>query len=143
VVEATALDFLAILQEDDESGTVSATKKKLIDNSCMVVTQTALNGLARYAGRYLQMMHLLPSIADTVFQCLCQLFDFYLCAVFSGFVPNDERQKVLMRQTKMTAPPPDQSKDFEVIVCYCWLCSENLGANVYFFRLCKLIWSGH
>jgi hypothetical protein len=116
VVDATAHDFLAILQEDDEPG--SASKHKKVNNSSMVVTQTALNGLARYAGRYLQMMHLLPSSAVDIFQCLCQLFDFYLCAVFNGFVPNDERQKVLTKQTKMTAPPPDQSKDFEALQAY-------------------------
>ena len=35
-------------------------------SAAVCVTQTLLNGLARYAGRYLQKMHLLPSTAAEV-----------------------------------------------------------------------------
>lgn len=52
-VFTTASDFLAMLTQDDDVG---ATKRRAQGQGAtsMVVTQTALNGLARYAGRYLQ-----------------------------------------------------------------------------------------
>jgi hypothetical protein len=60
-------------------------------SSCPVVTQAAFSGLTRCAGRYLQMMFLMPATAPTVFQGLCQLFDLYVCSVFTGFVSANER----------------------------------------------------
>jgi len=90
--------------------------------NAMVVTQSSLNGLARCAGRYLQMMHLMPTASADIFSGLSQLFDLYLCNVFNGFVPSsgsyDERGKFLAKANKMTAPAPDQSKDYEALQLY-------------------------
>ena len=81
--------------------------------SAAVVTQTGLNGLARYTGRYLQLMFLMPSTAPDIFSCLCQLYDYYLSAVYCGFVPL-ERQRALKGRSKQSAPAPDRQGDFEV-----------------------------
>ena len=81
-----------------------------------IITQTSLNGLARYTGRYLQLMFLLPSIAPDIFTALCSLFDFYLYSVYSGFmVP--EKQTILKKYklSKTTAPAPDKMHETEVI----------------------------
>ena len=80
-----------------------------------IITQTSLNGLARYTGRYLQLMFLLPSIAPDIFTALCSLFDFYLYSVYSGFmVP--EKQTILKKYklSKTTAPAPDKMHETEV-----------------------------
>ena len=81
--------------------------------SAAVVTQTGLNGLARYTGRYLQLLSLMPSTAPDIFACLCQLYDYYLSAVYCGFVPLD-RQRALQCRYKLSAPAPDKQRDFEV-----------------------------
>lgn len=109
-----ASEFLTMLTEEDEMTTGKGGRRAQDQTGSMVVTQTALNGLARYAGRYLQMMYLLPCAAPDIFVAICQMFDYYLCVVFTGFVPPEERQKVLTRQSRMTAPAPDQCGDFEV-----------------------------
>jgi hypothetical protein len=108
--------FLAMLL-DDEDVTRSTKKAKDLASS-LVVTQTSLNGLARYAGRYMQIMHLMPSVSPDILNGLFRLFDYYLCSTFVGFVSADERQKVLSKPTKTTMPPPDQSKDFEALQQY-------------------------
>jgi len=82
--------------------------------SALCVTQTLLNGLARYAGRYLQKMHLLPSTAPDVFASLCQLFDYYLCAVFTGFVGSTERRLLAHRSARLSSTAPAHADDFEV-----------------------------
>ena len=81
--------------------------------SATVVTQTGLNGLARYTGRYLQLMFLLPCIAPDIFSSLCQLYDYYFSAVYCGFVPV-ERQKAIKNKSKSTAAAPDKQEEFEV-----------------------------
>ena len=87
-------------------------------SAAVCVTQTLLNGLARYSGRYLQKMHLLPSTAAEVFSSLCQLFDYYLCAVFRGFVGNEERQWLANRYSRLSSSAPDQGDEFEVVCAY-------------------------
>lgn len=74
----------------------------------------------------------MPAAGAEVFNGLCQLFDFFLCAVLSGFVPNDEKQKVLTKPSKMSAPPPDQCKDFEVRVRgLTWMAFVNLLVIIF------------
>ena len=76
-----------------------------------VVTQTCLNGLARYTGRYLQLMFLVPNTAADIFSSLCQLYDYYLCAVYCGFVPPDKQR---VRGGKASAVAPVKQGEFEV-----------------------------
>ena len=98
-----------------------------------IITQTSLNGLARYTGRYLQLMFLLPSIAPDIFTALCSLFDFYLYSVYSGFmVP--EKQTILKKYklSKTTAPAPDKMHETEVI-SFIFLFYSNLFILMYFF----------
>lgn len=109
--------FWQIINEPDPSSSSS-------NNNAMhmIVTQTALNGLSKYTANYLHMMYILPNNSLEIFSSLMQLFDFYLCSVFVGFVPLEERNKFLTRPTKMTAPAPDQCRDYEVgraSVFYC------------------------
>jgi hypothetical protein len=80
-----------------------------------VLTQTCLNGLARYTGRYLQLMYLLPGTAPDIFTSLCSLYDYYLCAVYCGFVPL-ERQTILKggSNNRPAAAAPDRKQEFEV-----------------------------
>ncbi|CAN0375117.1 unnamed protein product, partial [Discosporangium mesarthrocarpum] len=52
-----------------------------------VVTQAALNGVARYAGHCLQIMALVRPAAPTAFQGLRNLVDLYLYSVFTLFCP--------------------------------------------------------
>jgi hypothetical protein len=88
-----------------------------------IVTQTSLNGLARYTGRYLQLMFLLPLTAPDIFTALCSLFDYYLCAVYTGFVCV-EKQTILKRHklSRTAACAPDKSHETEVIIVCVVLC---------------------
>jgi hypothetical protein len=86
--------------------------------SVIIVTQSCMNGLARYAGRYLEIMHEIPSVAPEAFTGLCQLFDYYLCAIFHGFVPLGERMRFTTKGSKMTILAANQSKDFEALQSY-------------------------
>ena len=108
---------------DDESTLASLpiskrSQERLSAASAMVITQTTYNGLLRFTGNYMQLMHVLPpSCAAQIFTDLCQLFDFYLCVVYNAFVPLDERQRLSVVQSRMTAPPLQSQKDFEVRAC--------------------------
>lgn len=85
----------------------------------LVVTQTALNGLARYTGRYLQLMAVLPSAASTIFTGLCQLFDYYLCAIFMGFVSAEEKNKAHCgRGNNSNSPSPNVARGFSDLFSY-------------------------
>ena len=107
------MEALSKLFEEDHS--LPLSKRAQQQSSAMVVTQTCLNGLAKFAGRYMHMMQLMPSAAPEIFSGICQLFDLYLCTVFVGFVSADERQKIFTRsQHRSVAPPPLQAKEFEV-----------------------------
>jgi hypothetical protein len=106
-------DFLSILMEE------STTKKRGNDmTGSMVVTQSCLNGISRYTGKYLQMMHLISTSSSDIFHGLCQLFDYYFCTVYNGFVSEEQKQKFLTKQTKTTVLAPDQIFDFEALESY-------------------------
>jgi hypothetical protein len=102
--------FWQILNESDSSA-VSSTASV---NTHMVVTQTALNGLSKFTAKYLHMMYILPDKSGEIFGSLMQLFDLYICTVYHGFIPAEEKAKFFMKPTKLTAPAPDQCREFEV-----------------------------
>jgi len=105
--------FWKVLQ--DTTGEPAVKSKRAAEQSAYtVVTQTALNGVAKFVAKYLHLMYLLPASAKGIFDNLSQLFDYYLCAVFNGFMPFDERQKFLAAQTKLNSPPPNNKMEFEV-----------------------------
>ena len=124
-----AFDRFMCNDGNDIQNTTSTSTSTSID----IITQTSLNGLARYTGRYLQLMFLLPSIAPDIFTALCSLFDFYLYSVYSGFmVP--EKQTILKKYklSKTTAPAPDKMHETEVI-SFIFLFYSNLFILMYFF----------
>jgi len=88
-------------------------KETFIDT---VVTQTCLNGLARCTGRYLQMMYMLPSVSGDIFPLLCQLYDYYVCAVYCGFVPTEQQK--LSKYARALASTPERSNEFEAANSY-------------------------
>ena len=106
-------DFLSLLLEED---VVPKGRRAQERSAAVVVTQSALNGLARHTGKYLLMMHLMSAASMDIFLGLKELFEYYLCAVFNGFVPQEDRRNVLMPPARTSAfsPPPMQAKDFEV-----------------------------
>lgn len=107
------VEALTKLLEDDS--VVPLSRRAQQQTSAMIVTQASLHGLVKYSGKYLHMMQLMPSAAPEIFGGLCQLFDYYLAAVFVGFVSADERQKLFTKSLpRSIAPPPLQAKDFEV-----------------------------
>ena len=65
------------------------------------MTQAALNGFARYAGRYLQLMHLYPTMALETYTALLQLLDFYVYMVFAIFVPEQSAQLFLSHTSNL------------------------------------------
>jgi hypothetical protein len=95
-------------------GSDGGSRKAQDRSASMVVTQSALNGLVKYVAKYIYMMHQLPTAAADVFACLCQLFDFYICAVFNGFVPSEEKSRLMAKPSRHTVCAPDQSRDFQV-----------------------------
>jgi hypothetical protein len=111
------MEALSKLFEDDSA--LPQSRRAQQQSSAMVVTQTSLNGLAKFTGRYMHMMQLMPPAAPEIFTGLCQLFDLYLCAVFVGFVSSEDRQKVFTKSLpRSAAPPPLQAKEFEVSQIY-------------------------
>jgi len=108
--------FWSLLTRDDWSSAVSKRQHQQQDS--MIVTQVALNGIAKYVAKYLLLMYLLPSTAPLIFEQLTDLFNYYVCAVFNGFMPIEEKQRFLAVPTKINAPPPDQSKEYEVLRAY-------------------------
>jgi hypothetical protein len=111
-----------ILFSDDNAGDVSTRKKHA---AAAVVTQSCLNGLVQFVGKYTQTMYIVKSASSDIFTHLCQLFDFYVCSVFHGFVTDEQRQR-LLSSTKENAPPPDTAKDFEILASYTARVSESL-----------------
>ena len=108
--------FWSLLTRDDSTSTVS--KRQHQQKASMIVTQVALNGIAKYVAKYLLLMYLLPSTAPLIFEQLTDLFNYYVCAVFNGFMPIEEKQRFLAAPTKINAPPPDQSREYEVLRAY-------------------------
>ena len=45
------------------------------------ITQTVFNGFVKYAGRYMQIMSMAPSVALETFSGLCDLFEYYVYVV--------------------------------------------------------------
>ena len=89
------------------------------ETSVLFVTQTSLNGLARYTGRFLELMHILPSSSPEIFEGLCHLFNVYMGTIFNCFIPDNERQRVLGKNnSKMTNVSPDQAREFEALHTY-------------------------
>ena len=114
----TEADFLTMVfaeGDEDKDGGKRSKRRGSHASSAMVVTRSSVDGLARCMGSYLQMMYLMPSSAPSIFHGLCQLFDFYTCAVFTGFVPPSERSAFLAPPSKMLNPAPDQGKDYEAL----------------------------
>lgn len=108
VVAAT--DMLNLLQGEIKK----STSRRDMTVEPFIVTQTVLNGLAKYCMKYLNMMIVVPTEASELLGNLLQLFDYYLCSVFSAFVPPDDRTKFLSSSSRMTACAPDLARDFEV-----------------------------
>jgi hypothetical protein len=109
--------FWSLLTRDDWSSAVSKRQHQQ-QQASMIVTQVALNGIAKYVAKYLLLMYLLPSTAPLIFEQLTDLFNYYVCAVFNGFMPIEEKQRFLAAPTKINASPPDQSKEYEVLRAY-------------------------
>jgi len=65
------------------------------------MTQSALNGVARYAGLYLQLMHLYPTMALETYTTLLQLLEFYVYVVFAIFVPEHSAQLFLSHTSNL------------------------------------------
>jgi hypothetical protein len=97
------------------------TKKNKLASSTIVVTQAILNGLSKYSVKYLEMISLLPDAGLKIFESLCHLYNYYLCAVFHGFVPSEDKDKLLSLLSKMITPPPDTCREFEVSTFCCYL----------------------
>lgn len=106
---------LTALFDDNDEDSSSSNKKQ---SGTVVVTQSSLKGLSNFVGKYMQMMFVVKKGSSAaIFDDLCQLFDFYICSVFAGFVPEDQRQR-LLSFTKQNAPPPDTAKDFQALKSY-------------------------
>lgn len=111
--------FRRLLTSTEPSSGVSPQKqKRKAQAGAFVVTQAAFGGLTRCAGRYMQMMFLMPSTAPTVFQGLRQLFDLYACSVFTGFVAPAERAAFTSPPSRMTSSSPDTQREFDALRKY-------------------------
>jgi hypothetical protein len=100
--------------DEEESNAQKSRRQRDADRSSYLITQTSFNGLGKSLSKYMQMMQLIPSAASEIFDSLCELLDFYLCAVFFGFVPLEERGKFFGTPNKMTSAAPDHRRDYEV-----------------------------
>jgi hypothetical protein len=129
--------FWKLLQDSATDAPVKS-KRAAEQAAYTVVTQTALNGVAKYVAKYLHLMYLLPASSKKIFDNLTQLFDYYLCAVFNGFMPFEERQRFMAEQTKVNAPPPNGSMEFEVnCVARNCRCCVQLCSYVAFIIICS------
>jgi hypothetical protein len=113
---APGAELIALLQA--EMGKSASSRRDKDGARSMVVTQAALNGLAKYTVKYLNMMVLVPTAASEMLDNLLQLFDYYLCSAFCGFVPSEDRAKFLAPANKLNAAAPDLSRAFEVLCAY-------------------------
>ncbi|XP_065897412.1 syndetin-like isoform X2 [Dysidea avara] len=68
-----------------------------------ILSNTTLTVL-RLFGNYMQMMHVLKPIASDVLECITQLFDYYLYAIFTFFAsdPDESSEKDLTGKMKTT-----------------------------------------
>ena len=84
-VGAASGNILQALFDDDDKAGGSSGRKQHHHN--VVVTQSSLKGLSNCLGQYMQMMFVVKGSSAKIFDDLTQLFDFYICSVFAGFVP--------------------------------------------------------
>ncbi|KAK6327847.1 hypothetical protein J4Q44_G00034930 [Coregonus suidteri] len=79
---------------DEQTGDIPLKSRKKSDYSlnkganAPILTNTTLN-VIRLVGKYMQMMNILKPIAFEAIHCVCQLFDYYLYAVYAFFGRND------------------------------------------------------
>jgi hypothetical protein len=62
------------------------------------------------------MMYMLPSVAGDIFPLLCQLYDYYVCAVYCGFVTTEQQK--LSKYARAIASTPERSNEFEAANSY-------------------------
>lgn len=115
ISETVGASLWDIYMTDSKQKVVKKSKQAA---SSPVVTQAILNGLLKYSIKYLDMMSLIPDSAVKIFGSLCHLYNYYICAVFHGFVPAEDKDRLLGARSKMVSPPPDSQKEFEVSVYY-------------------------
>ncbi len=112
-------NFLAaVFSEEEASKDSKRSRRKSHMSIAMVVAQSSLDGLAACTARYLQTMYMVPDSVPTLFHGLCQLFDYFFCAVFHGFVPLPEQEAFLAATNKMRSPSPDQDQDYDTLRKY-------------------------
>jgi hypothetical protein len=98
----------------DDRQDLSASNKKTRAQNAIVISQSALNGIAKPLFKYLDILGSIPTNSASIVDCMCQLFDYYLCEVFHGFVASDDKSRLLSAPSKMTAPPPHLNREFQV-----------------------------
>lgn len=78
-----ALQEAALLVFDVNDQSMGSTPQpgQRDENMEWVITQTVFNGFVKYAGRYMQVMSMAPSVALETFAGLCDLFEFYVYMV--------------------------------------------------------------
>jgi hypothetical protein len=106
--------FSADSDYPDDKQDQSASSKRMRAQNAIVISQSALNGIAKPLFKYLDILGSIPTNATSIVDCMCQLFDYYLCEVFHGFVGNDDKSRLLSAPSKMTAPPPHLNREFQV-----------------------------
>lgn len=106
---------ISIINSNQNSKSHNSKRNKSINDN-FVVTQSILNGLARFTARYVQMMHLIPIVRHNLWKNLNELFNYYICYIFMNFLQNEEKNKFLVKPTKMSMLPPIQFMDYEVRV---------------------------
>lgn len=109
-----------LLLSDGPEGSPRATAKarKAKTSASYVLTQSTLNGLAKFCGTYMLVMHWVPAISVDAYHGLIQMLEYYIAAVFYGLVPDDARELLMERPTKQTAPAPDDMRTYEPLQ-YC------------------------
>jgi hypothetical protein len=113
---SSSSNVLETLFDDEENLKENVNRKN--NSTSLVLTQSCLNGLSNFIGKYIQLMFVVKNSSVDIFEYLCQLFDFYVCSVFYGFVPMEQRQKLLSNYTRQNSPPPNSSKDFQALQTY-------------------------
>ena len=100
-----------LLGSSKELTPVKASKAK----KSYIMTQSALNGIAKYIGTYMYMMHIVPVVTVDAYHGLIQMIEYYIAAVFVGLVPTEERIKLLNKPTKLNSPPPEHIRTYEAL----------------------------
>jgi len=102
-----------LVGDGPQGSPVSPKSRKAKAATTYVLTQSTLNGLAKFCGTYMLVMHRVPAISVDAYHGLIQMLEYYLAAVFVGLVPADARDQLLERPTKLTSPAPDQTRTYE------------------------------